>query len=234
MNELRDWARNVGYSLCMVITTRSSVAERKIVLHCEKSGKYRAGKKKVFVEEEEEEDSSNPINSRTRKTGCPFELHGIYNKGNSYTNAVWKLSVVRGYHNHPLATNLIGHSFASRLTKEQRKTVMVDTACGMKPKAIFAKLLRDYPGTFMCRNQVYSAKAFERLKSMGNLNVTQYSLDFLKSKGYFTDTASRKGPDGKSVVTDLFISHPDARHLLRLFPNVVIMDSTYKTNRYIY
>ena len=92
MNELRDWARNVGYSLCMVITTRSSVAERKIVLHCEKSGKYRAGKKKVFVEEEEE-DSSNPISSRIRKTGCPFELHGIYNKGNSYI-AFWKKWII--------------------------------------------------------------------------------------------------------------------------------------------
>ena len=186
------------------------------------------------MEEEEKEDSCNSNNSRTRKTGCPFELHEIYKKGNSYTNPAWKMCVVRGYHNHPLATNLIGHSFASRLTKEQRKAVMIDTACGMKPKAIFAKLLRDYPGTFMSRNQVYSCKAFERLKSMGILNVMQYSLDFLKSKGYFTDTASRKGLDGKSVVTDLFILHPNARHLLRLFPIVVIMDSTYKTNRYIY
>ncbi len=31
-------------------------------------------------------------------------------------------------------------------------------------------------------------------------------------------------------MTDLFMAHPEAQHLLSLFPYVIIMDCTYKTN----
>ncbi|KAK9148341.1 hypothetical protein Scep_007098 [Stephania cephalantha] len=35
-----------------------------------------------------------------------------------------------------------------------------------------------------------------------------------------------------NVVTELFWSHPDSIKLLRCFPSVILMDCTYKTNRY--
>ena len=34
------------------------------------------------------------------------------------------------------------------------------------------------------------------------------------------------------IVTDLFWAHPVSLDLLRTFPHVLVMDSTYKTNRY--
>ena len=32
------------------------------------------------------------------------------------------------------------------------------------------------------------------------------------------------------MLKDVFVSHPDSRHLLGLFPYVIIMDCTHKTN----
>ena len=55
MNELRHWVTQVGYGLCMVITTRSSKSGKKILLQCERAGHYRAGKKKVEGVKEVEE-----------------------------------------------------------------------------------------------------------------------------------------------------------------------------------
>ena len=141
------------------------------------------------------------------------------------------LSVVSGSHNHRLSTTLTGHAFATRLTKEQRRKVMIDTAAGARPKVISTQLRNEYSSATSSRNQVYTVRAKERLKSLGNLNVTQWSLGFLNEKGYLLDTATKTREDGKEVLACLFISHPDARHLLCMFPNVVIMDSTYKTNR---
>lgn len=38
--------------------------------------------------------------------------------------------------------------------------------------------------------------------------------------------------DDTETVTDLFWTHPVSLELLRVFPHVLIMDCTYKTNRY--
>jgi histone-lysine N-methyltransferase SETD2 len=221
MEELRQWVRKIGLGLSMIITTKSSKPD-KIILHCSRSGKYRSGRKK---EVKKERDS--------KKTECPFELHGLLRRGNSYTPSRWTLSVIRGFHNHELPPDLKGVRGAHRLSAEERNHIIVASTAGTKPKSIFTDLINRNPETLLSRTQVYNFKASQRRTSMGELNVTQYSLAWLKEKGYFTDTMSGRRKDGELALSALFISHPDSRHLLRMFPNVVIMDCTYKTNRYV-
>ena len=229
MNELRHWVTQVGYGLCMVITTRSSKSGKKILLQCERAGHYRAGKKKVEGVKEVEESTTQV--QRGKKIGCNFKLEGAFSKGDYRMEEGWRLTVVYGKHNHDANDGLEGHRFVSKLTNEQRKRIATCSATGIMPKQIKGLLKLEYPGTMVTTDQIYSYKTMERRRSRGNLNITQYSLHFLKEKGYFTDTLSEKDKNGNMVWTDLFISHPDARHLLRMFPNVVIMDTTYKTNR---
>ena len=56
---MRDWVRQVGFGLNMVITTKSSRAGKNIILHCEESGHYRSGKKKI--------DGMSPKKKRNQK-----------------------------------------------------------------------------------------------------------------------------------------------------------------------
>ena len=53
----------------------------------------------------------------------------------------------------------------------------------------------------------------------------------MKAKQYFYIVRRKHNSD---VVGGLFFTHPDSLHLLKLFPYVVEIDSTYKTNQYVF
>ncbi|KAJ1386871.1 hypothetical protein SESBI_40418, partial [Sesbania bispinosa] len=77
----------------------------KLVLGCERSGKYRPYKSELV---------RNVTGSR--KCGCPFRLRGrpLANGGG------WKLNVVSGVHNYDVAENLERHPYVGRLSVEEK------------------------------------------------------------------------------------------------------------------
>ena len=63
----------------------------------------------------------------------------------------------------------------------------------------------------------------------GELSVTQWSLNFQKENKYFCQPLRNTRTNEVEV---LFFAHPESIRLFRKFPHVIIMDATYKTNRY--
>ncbi|XP_073221241.1 uncharacterized protein [Cicer arietinum] len=127
-DDLLKWARNVGRENGVVVvifrsenaTTRPRT-KTKLILGCERSGKYRPWK--------------NPKPTRStwsRKCECPFRLRGTpSNVGDG-----WYLHVICGVHNHELAKKLTGHAFLGRLSQEE-KVVLGDMTKNMiKPRNI--------------------------------------------------------------------------------------------------
>ncbi|XP_028060852.1 uncharacterized protein LOC114264436 [Camellia sinensis] len=89
-------------------------------LACERSGQYRATKKLKH-------DGNNTSRiTGTKKCGCPFDMRA--HRFTTYDE--WTLTVVCGLHNHPLAEHLEGHSYAGRLSKDE-KALLMDMSKGM-------------------------------------------------------------------------------------------------------
>ncbi|KAJ1406207.1 Protein FAR1-RELATED SEQUENCE 11 [Sesbania bispinosa] len=128
-DELLNWVRGTAMEHnFVVVIVRSDIGNNgrktKLVLGCERSGKYIPYKSELV---------RNVTGSR--KCGCPFRLRGraLANGGG------WKLNVVSGVHNHDVAENLEGHPYAGRLTVE--KSLLEDMTKNMvKPRSILLTL----------------------------------------------------------------------------------------------
>ncbi|XP_004516692.1 uncharacterized protein [Cicer arietinum] len=111
-DDLLKWARNVGRENGIVVVifrsetaTTGPITKTKLILGCERSGKYRPWK-----------NPKPTWSTWSRKYECPFRLRGTpSNVGDG-----WYLHVVCGVHNHELAKKLTGHAFLGRLSQEEK------------------------------------------------------------------------------------------------------------------
>ncbi|XP_028078306.1 uncharacterized protein LOC114280171 [Camellia sinensis] len=96
----------------------------------ERSDQYRATKKLKH-------DGNNTSRiTGTKKCGCPFDMRAH----RSTTNDEWTLTVVCGLHNHPPAEHLGGHSYARRLSKDEKALLMEMSKSMVRPKDILVTL----------------------------------------------------------------------------------------------
>ncbi|XP_058217526.1 putative protein FAR1-RELATED SEQUENCE 10 [Rhododendron vialii] len=222
---LVDWIRCTGKQHGFIIVIKGSekcIKNRtpRMRFSCERSGKYRPFVKKVDGKEV-------AVKKRVRSTGtkkceCPFELKAV--KGNDG----WTVSVHNGTHNHPPAVYLEGHSHAGRLSAEQTSTVVDLSVALVKPKEILTHLKVQDPENVTSIKTVYNVRHKYRVIEKAGKSQMQHLLDRLE-KYHYVHWAHENETEN---VTELFWSPPSAGEMLRAFPHVLMMDCTYKTNKY--
>ncbi|KAG5562042.1 hypothetical protein RHGRI_004924 [Rhododendron griersonianum] len=143
-------------------------------------------------------------------------------------NDGWTVSVHNGTHNHPPAVYLEGHSYAGRLSAEQTTTVVDLSVALVKPKEILTHLKVQDPENVTCIKTVYNVRHKYRVTEKAGKSQMQHLLDRLEKYQYVHWT---RGNETENV-TELFWSPPSAGEMLRAFPRVLMMDCTYKTNKY--
>ncbi|KAJ1393007.1 MULE transposase domain [Sesbania bispinosa] len=115
----------------------------KLILGCERSGKYRPYKSELV---------RNVTGSR--KCECPFRL-----RGRPLANGVgWKLNLVCGVHNHEVAESLEGHPYAGRLTVEEKSLLEDMTKNMVKPRSILLTLKDHNVHNVTTIKQIYNAR----------------------------------------------------------------------------
>ncbi|RZC02629.1 Protein FAR1-RELATED SEQUENCE 6, partial [Glycine soja] len=184
-----------------------------VLIGCERSGTYKC-RNKEFVRKD--------IGSR--KCGCPFMLrekpvHG--GKG-------WMVKLICGIHNHELAKSLVGHPYAERLTKEEKKISADMTKSMVKPKNILLTLKEHNDNSCTTIKQTYNARSAYRSSIRGADTEIQHLMKLLERDQYIHWHRLKD----EVVVRDLFWCHPDAVKLCNACHLVFFIDSTYKTNRY--
>ncbi|XP_062012413.1 uncharacterized protein LOC133728965 [Rosa rugosa] len=238
---LLQWVRSVGRKNNMVIIIRRSdtgvVGNKKkrpkLRFCCERGGDYKrvvksnTNTEKSNAESKEKDDGSSekkerPRASGTKKCGCPFALRGINIVGDE-----WMLEVTCGVHNHPHSQSLHGHSYAGRLSKEEHAMLVDMTNSLMKPKDILTALKKRDPENVTIMKTIYNVRKVHRMKLMAGRSQMQSLLQKLSEHNYIEHHRSEG-----NIVTDIFWCHPYSLQILRTFPHVLIMDCTYKTNRY--
>ncbi|XP_052209388.1 PKS-NRPS hybrid synthetase cheA-like [Diospyros lotus] len=223
---LIGWAKKVGKENGIIIVIKSSESggpsrKPRVRLACERSGKYRPSKKGEEAIGELKRKSTG-----SKKCGCPFELLGVKS-----SNEHWKLKVVCGLHNHAAATQLEGHSYAGRLTEKEKEILKIMSKNHVKPKNILMTLKAEDKKNVTTIKSIYNARQRYRLiEKDGHSQMQQ----LMKKLGEYNYVEWHRNDGSTDCITDLFWSHPMAIKLLNVFPHVLIMDCTYKSNRYKY
>jgi hypothetical protein len=213
------WAREVAMRLqfsIVVVRSDNGGGGRKqfIVLGCERGGKYTPTGKKPKKEE-----------TGTRKCECPFRLRGRLHA----TTNDWHVTVTNGMHNHALDKALVGHLVAGRLKPEEKQLLSELTRNLVSPKNIIATMKERDPNNVSDIKKVYNARYRFKQRSRASRTEMQQLYKCLDENNYFFKART----DGESdYVQDVFFAHPKSVCLLNTFPTVLLMDSTYKTNKY--
>ncbi|KAI8524403.1 hypothetical protein RHMOL_Rhmol13G0147500 [Rhododendron molle] len=146
-----------------------------------------------------------------------------------YNGKCWTVTVFNGNHNHPPAKQLEGHDYPARLSSEQ-STMLVDMCVSSlsSPREILSLIKGKDEFNVSSIKTIYNARYKHGFKDRAGRSQMQYLLGKLQEYGYIE--FNRK--DENDCLKDLFWSHPTSGDMLRAFPRVLLMDCTYKTNRY--
>ncbi|XP_022841839.1 protein FAR-RED ELONGATED HYPOCOTYL 3-like [Olea europaea var. sylvestris] len=222
---LIDWIKTTGKRHNMIVVIKKSnfgqVGRKpRIDFACERHGSYRCR----YTNKENEKRKRRRTNG-TKKCGCPFALNGRKLINGDY----WILKVKCGRHNHDIAQNLEGHSYAGRLT-EKETSILVDMSKNhVRLKEILYTLKQNDDTNVSTMRHIYNARQKFRLKEQAGRTQMQQLMNRLVENKYIEWHCISME---MNLVQDLFWAHPYSVDLLQAFPRVIIMDCTYKINRY--
>ncbi|KAI8547523.1 hypothetical protein RHMOL_Rhmol07G0202500 [Rhododendron molle] len=232
---LRDWITSTGKKNGFVIIIKSSERMPKnrrprMRFACEWGGKFRpfinkAKDKGGNVKENGKETKAKKIARVTgpKKCECQFELRCVKRLEG------WTVTIFNGNHNHPPAKQLEGRAYLARLSSEQSNMLVDMCVSSLSTSREILSLIKGKDEFNVSSiKTIYNARYKHGFKDRAGRSQMQYLLAKLQEYGYIE--FNRK--DDNDYVKDLFWSHPTSGDMLRAFPRVLLMDFTYKTNRY--
>ncbi|XP_012841587.1 PREDICTED: uncharacterized protein LOC105961870 [Erythranthe guttata] len=213
--ELINWAKETAVSHCHRLICQSR-RENAQYMTCDKYGHGR----------QTNIDVEDPRNSGTKKCGCPFKLIGK----RSRFDELWRLTVSDGRHSHRPTLFPHGQGTNSRITPQQRARIKELRNSHVKPMLIMDRLRKDDPTIQTSMKHVYNELAKIKSEEIEGMTVIQFMMhNFQKGEYRYWH---RVDSETSNTITDIMFACPESIKLLRLFPYVMLMDCTYKTNKY--
>ncbi|KAL5138312.1 PHD finger protein ING1 [Glycine soja] len=149
-DDVLQWARTVAHEngfVAVIMRSDTETGSRGrssfVLIGCERSSTYKC-RNKEFVRKD----------TGSRKC-CPFRLRGKPVHGGEG----WMVKLICGIHNHELVKSLVGHPYAGRLTKEEKKIIADMTKSMVKPKNILLTLKEHNADSCTTIKQIYNARS---------------------------------------------------------------------------
>lgn len=159
----------------------------------------------------------------TRATGCQFRVI-ILQKDQQ-----WKLEVKDSEHNHPPSLNPSAHNVYRKRTQSQKETIQAMSQAGIAPKQILTAIRHEDPDTFIAATDIRNDRKVLRSNFLGDRTPVEALIDELsESSDWIFDVKK----DSTNHVQYLFFTHRKQLQLLLANPDILLMDCTYRTNKY--
>jgi len=159
----------------------------------------------------------------SRRRECPFQLRLQLKE-----DGIWHLFINKLYHNHEPSINSSAHpSFRRRDLEGHYDEVRRSYNAGDTTRAIIAKLRA--LGAKALPRDVYNLGQRMRIQSLGGLTPMQWLVKELDRLGYYNKI---NFDETTNKVTRLFYMHPTAIKHWKTNPDCLLLDCTYKTNRF--
>ena len=169
------------------------------------------------------ESKAIKLSTSTHSTGCPFKL--IIFKTN---NDQWKLEVRDKEHNHTRSLNASAHNVYRQRTPAQKDIIESMTHSGARPMQIMAAIQREDPDTLVSATDIRSERKAIRERYLDGRSPIEALLDDLSRPDWVFTV--KKDVDNR--IQYLFFAHRKQIELLLANPDVLLMDCTYRTNKY--
>ncbi|KAI5653882.1 hypothetical protein M9H77_31069 [Catharanthus roseus] len=145
------------------------------------------------------------------------------------TSESWQLFVHNGRHNHKIAVYNHSHAQAARFTEEQLHQIEQFRKSHVPPRKILRFLREQEVGCVVSNQKIYNVVAKIKKNRMQGRNTVEEVLCLSAQRGY---TVFHKNREESNVLSDIVVAHPTSIAMIRTWPYVLIMDTTYKTNKY--
>ncbi|OVA14298.1 hypothetical protein BVC80_9021g23 [Macleaya cordata] len=224
--EVIHWCQEVGKKNKTVLVISKSVNKPAgkgsiIELGCERGGVYKTHKKKDY---KPKTGLKRKRESSSKKCGCPFKL-----RSRCIAENKWNLRVRCGSHNHEVANSLTGHAYVARLKEDEEQLVVQLTASGARPREVLTALKERNKDNHSTIRTIYNARARLRLHETEGRPIMQQVIK-LSTQYHYVEWHRRD--EEMDEVKDIFWAHPESTLLAQCFPSVLMVDFTYKTNRF--
>ncbi|CAL1396826.1 unnamed protein product [Linum trigynum] len=173
-------------------------------------------------------------NISSKGTGCQFQicLKEVWQKDGPNT---WVIVGVtsretganRGFHNHEKVLYPEHHRHNKQFSEAEKERLRLMRKAGVRPNQQKTTLNTE-GGVHHDIKQMYNINSKTRLDEMGEMDAIQFALHGAEHRGYHICLQK----DSNNVLTNLFFAHPTSIQMLHAWPYVILIDSTYKTNRY--
>lgn len=158
--------------------------------------------------------------------------------GKEARDGTWALRHRQGnqfsLHNHEPSLHTSAHpahrqlSLAQEISIPQGEAIGSLSNAGIAPKEIQTYLRQTSSGTLATRQDIYNTIAAVRRDACEGQSPIQALADQLFKEGFWSQFQT--SPDGRVIA--VFFAHPDSLAYLRAYPNTLLLDCTYKTNKY--
>jgi hypothetical protein len=208
---IQSFAKQHGYAIAIERSHRDQKGQiRARTLSCVKGGKTR----------DRVVDRKKPMISQ--KTDCPFRCQAVLRK-----DIGWSLSVKNGSHNHDAQDPIAFHQHR-KLPDEIRLQVAAMSRAGIKPKEIASTVSQTYPDRLWRMQDIYNIRRECKIDLLAGRSPIEAMLFELHNSEYEYNYHL----DSEMRVSMILFAHPKSLELLQRYPEVLLMDCTYKTNRF--
>lgn len=210
-NALKAHGMQHGYGFVLKRSKpHNSDVKTRYYYHCDRFRKYQS--------------SAKILSTSTRSTECPFKLVIFKIKHSD----LWKLEVQDKHHNHPPSINPSAHNVYRRRTSAQKEVIESMTHAGARPMQILAAIQKEDHDTLVSATDIRSERKAIREKQLSGRSPIEALLDNLST----ADWVFAVKKDDDNHVQNLFFAHQKQIEMLRANPDVLLMDCTYRTNKY--
>lgn len=166
----------------------------------------------------------------TRTTGCSFKLviFKMKAEADQPTDDRWMLQVTNPDHNHRPSLHASAHLVYHRRTAPQTDTIQSMTRAGSRPMQILTALQQQDPDTLVTANDIRSDRLRMKMDHLNGRSPIETLLDDLSLPEWIYDVKR----DSNNRIQYLFFAHQKQIELQLANPDVLMMDCTYRTNKY--
>ncbi|PTQ46629.1 hypothetical protein MARPO_0010s0039 [Marchantia polymorpha] len=172
-------------------------------------------------------DEHRALNSSSRPAAIERISSSVKSSARGF-DSQWGFTVKEDHHNHEPSIEMSGHPTSCRLSEATAQSVKQLAFAGVAPRQILSTLRAEDPSLFAISKTVYNAKAKQRFEVLAGRSPIQALLDELQGSNYRFNVECNSCGN----VQRLFFAHPDSIAMAIRYSNVLLMDCTYKTNRF--
>jgi hypothetical protein len=211
-NSITAWSLTRGYAFTIHRSTREKNGKLTVIYACDRGGKPRRVAENISKK------------TCTRKTDCPFSI--IAKESAAGWNLKHRLDRQSWFHNHEPSQHPSAHPAHRQLSTDVQKQVKTLLDVGVQPKEIRTVVRQG--GSLAGRKDIYNHIAEARRDAYQGESSIHALANQLDKKGFWNRI--QFADDGR--VTAVLFAHPGSIAYLHSYPELLILDCTYKTNKY--